>query len=213
MRRYKSSDSKATLLLSLLIVALFFSITISVISFYKLYTCTKGLDSLKKELSKTKSELSKRIGRVEDLVGPNSPLDRYINDFHYVKNVLSDLKNFEKIISELDDNPRSGYFKVLVVGAQKVWFEVEGNGKKLFAGELFPGISPYKFYYFKAPDAMLDYIIKVPPSASITVGKPDRVFLIFFGVGTSAERPVKIVKLSKTRYVNIEKSFNLYIPK
>ncbi|MCD6450372.1 MAG: hypothetical protein J7L34_07700, partial [Thermotogaceae bacterium] len=152
MKRYRSSENKAILLISLLIVGLFFSVVISTVTFYKLYSCTRDIKKLTAELNKTKAALSERIGRVEDLVGPNSPLDRYINDFYYVKNVLSDLKSFERIISELDDNPKSGYFKVLVVGTEKVWFEVEGYGRKLFASELFPGISPYKFYYFKAPD-------------------------------------------------------------
>ncbi len=210
MRRSWGESSR---LLALVITLAFFSAAVSSISVVMLRSFKAEIDALKNSISTVKSSLGERISAVEELIGPNSPLDRYITDLSYVKNVLSDLKNFEQILSDITDDPRAGYFRVLVAGTEKVWFEIERKGRKIFATEMFPGISPYKFYYFKAPNVSLEYIVDVPPDSSITVGKPGRVYLIFFGVGTPKARPVKVVKLTKTYYPYLKSAFNLYIPK
>ncbi len=198
---------------AIVITLLIASVILFTVTFFKLHGYVSEVRELRAELNRLKSDFSKRIGRVEDLIGPNSPLDKYINDVNYLKNILSDLSTVEKALADFSDDPRRGYFRVLVIGSEKVWFEIEHSGRKIFASELFPGLSPYKFYYFKPPNVSIGYVVDVPPDSSIVVGIPDRVFLIFFGVGTSQARPVKIVKLTETYYKNLKESFKLYIPK
>ena len=210
VKRYWFESSK---FVAAVVVVLIFTLFLSFLTFFKLREYVDRVNALEGKIAKLRSEMNERIGRVEDLIGPNSPLDHYINDVNFLKNMLGDLKVVERILSDLPGDPTRGYFRVLVVGTEKVWFEVDHGRRKIFASELFPGLSPYKFYYFKPPMASLDYIVSVPPDSSVIVGKPGRVFLIFFGVGTHRARPVKIVKLSNTKYVNLQKSFNLYIPK
>ncbi len=209
MRR---SESIGAVLTAGALVALVVSLTVAIFSYKEMMSLKVEVVSLKKELVNVKSSLSKRIGRVEDLIGPNSPIDKYINDVSYVKGILSDLDNIKRILSEMPEDPTSGYFRVLVVGSEKVWFEVGKGSKKYFAEELFPGLSPERFYYFKPPNVDLDYIIPVSSDSYVVVGKPGRVFLIFFGVGVPGKRPVKIVQLNERRYSSLQKSFNLYIP-
>ncbi len=210
MRRSWSSSSR---FIALIITVVFFAAAISVVSFVMLVSFRSEIDSLRNHVESVKKSLGSRISAVEELIGPNSPLDRYITDMTYVKNVLSDLKAFEKMLSDVTDDPRAGYFRVLVAGTEKVWFEIDYGKKKLFATEMFPGVSPYKFYYFKAPNVSLEYIVDIPPDSSLVVGKTDRVYLIIYGVGTPRARPVKVVKLTKTYYPSIRRAFNLYIPK
>ena len=209
MRR---SESVGALLVAGALVAIVVSLAVSIFTLKEIVALKAEVSSFKKEIADVKSGLSRRIGRIEDLIGPNSPIDKYINDVSYVKGILSDLDNIKRILSEMPEDPTSGYFRVLVIGSEKVWFEVGKGNKKYFAQELFPGLSPERFYYFKPPNVDLDYIIPVPSDSYVVVGKPGRVFLIFFGVGVPGKRPVKIVQLSEKRYPSLQKSFNLYIP-
>ncbi len=208
----KKTESSRNLLLAGAFTAVVLAAVISLFAFKELVDVRRELLSLRSAISKVKSELSTRISRVEDLIGPNSPIDKYISDMSYVKGVLSDLDNIKRILSEMPDDPTSGYFRVLVIGSEKVWFEVGKGNKKYFAEELFPGLSPERFYYFKSPNVDLDYIVSVPSDSYISIGKPGRVFLIFFGVGVPGKRPVKIVELEEKYYPSLRSSFHLYIP-
>ena len=210
MRR---EEKLGSLLFALIVTALVVVITVSIFTAYSVMKIEERVDDLERRLEKVKADLSDRIGRVEDLIGPNSPIDKYINDLSYVKGLLSDLKNIERILSELPEDPTSGYFRVLVIGSEKVWFEVGKGKKRYFADELFPGLSPQRFYYFKPPNVELDYVVPIPPDSYVTIGKPGRVFLVFFGVGIPGKRPVKIVKLDKNHYESLKDAFNLYIPR
>ncbi len=209
MRR---SERTGILFVSLVFTAVVFSIVASVFSLYEMARVGEEIRRIKKNIERIKSDLSDRLSRIEELIGPNSPLDKYINDLSYVRNLLSDLENVERMISELPEDPTTGYFRVLVIGSEKVWFEVGKGKRKYFAQELFPGISSERFYYFKPPNVDLKFVVPIPPDSYITVGKPSRVYLIFFGVGVPGKRPVKIVKLDKKHYDSIKDDFNLYIP-
>jgi cell division protein FtsL len=209
----KRSERFGAILLALIFVAVVFSISASIFSLSEMIKIQSEIKNLRLQISKVQRDLSDRIGRVEDLIGPNSPLDKYINDLSYVKNLLSDLENIERILSEIPEDPTSGYFRVLVVGSEKVWFEIGKGEKKYFAEELFPGLSKERFYYFKAPNVDLKYIVPVAADSYITIGKPGRVYLIFFGVGVPGKRPVKIVHLENSHYRSLKDDFKLYIPK
>ena len=208
----KRTERTGIFLVSLVFTAVVFSLVASIFSIYEMARVGEELKKIKKDVEKVRSDLSDRIKRVEELIGPNSPLDRYINDLSYVRGLLSDLENIERILSELPEDPTSGYFRVLVVGSEKVWFEVGKGKKKYFAEELFPGISSERFYYFKPPNVDLKFIVPISADSYVTVGKPSRVYLIFFGVGVPGKRPVKIVKLEKKHYDSIKDDFHLYIP-
>ncbi len=187
----------------------FLFIFAAVTSVYKIWKLESELKRIEREEIEN---LSERLKRLEKLLGPDSPLSEYIVDLNYVSNVLKDLKILEKALADRNDDVRSAYFRVLIIGEEKVWISIGKGGKTYFAQNSLPGLLPYKFYYFKPPSLDLDYIKVVPKDVSVTVGKPNRVFLIFFGVGTGAKRPVKIVKLTRTHYNSLKDDFHLTIP-
>jgi len=100
---------------------------------------------------------------------------------------------------------------VFVVGNETSWFTVKDKEKTYFSGELKPGLSNYRFFYFKEPRIKTNYDIIVPPNATITVGKAGKVYLLFYGVG-SKFHPTKVVQLTETSYENFAAKFSLYIP-
>ncbi len=188
---------------------IFLAIFTSAVAILKIWKLESEINAIRKMIH---TDLSKRISNLEKLLGPDSPLAEYIVDLNYVSNVLKDLKVIEKALADRNDDVRSAYFRVLIIGEEKVWISMDKAGKTYFAQNSLPGLLPYKFYYFKPPNLDLDYIRIVPKDVAITVGKPNRVFLIFFGVGTGVKRPVKIVKLTRTRYNSLKDDFHLTIP-
>jgi len=184
-RRRRSTGSEGVavaLILGVIILSLILSIS-AVIAVWRL-----KVDIIRLE-RKTVGRLEKRIENLENLLGPDSPLSEYIVNVNYVTNMLRDFRTIEKALAENVEDIRSAYFRILVIGEERVWISIKKDGKTYFADNCLPGLLPYKFYYFKPPNVKLDYVKVVPSDAGITVGKPNRVFLIFFGVGSGGSRP------------------------
>jgi hypothetical protein len=100
---------------------------------------------------------------------------------------------------------------VFVIGNESSWFTVKKGDQTYFSRELRPGLSKYKFYYFKEPRIKTDYDIIVSNDSDIVIGKPGRVYLLFFGVGSSFH-PTKVVYIDTMKVENLRKTFSLYIP-
>ncbi len=208
MRRGRTSHLTVVILISIFLLMV---VGISVLT-VKVWRLESEIEKLRSSSERSVNSLSKRIEKIEKLLGPNSALSKYIVDVNYVSDILKDVETIKKAIVEGEDDPTSAYFRVLVIGYDMVWFSLKKGDKVYFAKNCKPGLLPYKFYYFKPPPVYLDYIVRIPKDVSVTVGKPNRVFLIFFGVGSGGRRPVKIVKLTKTFYRSLVDDFHLYVP-
>ncbi|SHH56457.1 hypothetical protein [Thermosipho atlanticus] len=163
---------------------------------------------LKNYVNKELANYKSKLDDVQAKLGPNSLVDKYILSTNYINNFGIDL---EYILSNLEDDPGTGYFMVFVIGSKSSWFTVKKGETTYFSRELKPGLSKYKFYYFKEPRIKTDYDIVISDDSDIVVGKPGQVYLLFFGVGSSFH-PTKIVQVRDMKVTNIRKSFSLYVP-
>ena len=177
-------------------------------NFFRYRKILNDYNALKNYVESKLSAYETKIKELESKLGPNSVIDKYILSFNYLKNFGVDL---EHVLNNLEDEPGTGYFMVFVVGNESSWLTVKDGNKTYFSKEIYPGLSKYKFYYFKEPRILTDYDVVVSPDVSIVVGKPGRVYLLFYGVGTGYH-PTKIVKVDEMKVNNIMKTYNLYVP-
>jgi cell division protein FtsL len=184
------------------------SVILSVGNFVRYSQLLKQYNELKEYVNNKVSEMKAENEKLKDLLAPNSLVDKYIAAANYLRDFGYD---FEKILVALNDDPTTGYFMVFVVGNETSWFTVKDKEKTYFSGELKPGLSNYRFFYFKEPRIKTNYDIIVPPNATITVGKAGKVCLLFYGVGLRYH-PTKVVQLTETSYENFAAKFSLYIP-
>lgn len=169
----------------------------------------RRIDVMRKYVDSKVAEVQKELENYKALMAPNSLLDKYIAAVNYLRDFGYD---FERILSNLSDDPTTGYFMVFVSGNENVWFSVKTSERTIFGRELKPGLSDYRFFYFKEPRIRTTYDISVPPDATIVAGKPNRVYLLFFGVGLRFH-PTKVVQLTETVVENFAEKFSLYIPR
>lgn len=188
----------------LFIITVFFAFG----NFFRYRKILDEYNSLKKFVESKLNGYEVKLKDLESKFGPNSVLDKYILSVNYLKNFGADL---EYILNNIEDEPGTGYFMVFVVGNEPSWVTVKDDKKTYFSREIYPGLSKYKFYYFKSPKIMTDYDIIVPPDADIVVGKAGKVYLLFYGVGSSFH-PTKIVHIEDMKVDNLMKTFSLYVP-
>ncbi|MDK2886735.1 MAG: hypothetical protein PWP54_1298 [Thermosipho sp. (in: thermotogales)] len=184
------------------------SVVLSISNFIRYRNILEEYSLLKEYLNSKLSNYEMKLKDLEAKLGPNSLVDKYILSANYINNFGVDL---EYIMSNLEDDPGTGYFMVFVIGNESSWFTVKKGNQTYFSRELKPGLSKYKFYYFKEPRIKTNYDIIVPSDSDIVVGKPGRVYLLFFGVG-STFHPTKVVYIDEMKVENLKKTFSLYIP-
>lgn len=193
---------------TLFIVIVIISVILSVGNFIRYREILQKYNELKKYVDSKISQVDTKLEETKNILAPNSILDKYIAAANQLKDFGYD---FEKILSSISDDPTTGYFMVFVAGNESSWFTIKSGDKTLFSGEMKPGLSNYKFYYFKEPRIKTSYDLIIPPESTITVGKAGRVYLLFFGVGVKFH-PTKVVQLTETNYEKFADKFSLYIP-
>jgi len=191
-----------------LILIFVISVVLSISNFFRYRNLLGEYNSLKKYVNEKLSNYELKLNDLQAKLGPNSLVDKYILSANYMNNFGVDL---EYIMSNLEDDPGTGYFMVFVIGNESSWFTVKKGDQTYFSRELRPGLSKYKFYYFKEPRIKTDYDIIVSNDSDIVIGKPGRVYLLFFGVGSSFH-PTKVVYIDTMKVENLRKTFSLYIP-
>ncbi|MBO8161728.1 MAG: hypothetical protein H0Z24_08850 [Thermosipho sp. (in: Bacteria)] len=184
------------------------AVVLSIGNFLRYRNLLDEYNSLKNYVNEKLSGYESKLSGLETRLGPNSLFDKYILSVNYMKNFGVDL---EYIMSNLEDEPGTGYFMIFVVGEETSWVTVKKGNKTYFSRELKPGLSKYKFYYFKKPRIETDYDIVIPDDSDIVVGKPGKVYLLIFGVGSSYH-PTKIVIINELKVTNLRKTFSLYVP-
>jgi len=118
------------------------------------------------------NQVHKEVESVKALMAPNSLVDKYISAANYLREFGYD---FERILANISDDPTTGYFMVFTIGNENVWFSIRDAEKTYFNKELKPGLSDYRFFYFKEPKIRTNYDVIIPPEATITVGKPGQI--------------------------------------
>ncbi|AAD35620.1 hypothetical protein THMA_0548 [Thermotoga maritima MSB8] len=202
-------DSLVTFFASLIVIAILLFFVLSVFNFYFLKKLEARMDEVEKQFQTTLESYEERLKILEELLKPNSIISRYITAYEYFEKASVD---FERIFSEIEDDPTTGYMRIFVIGNDPVWITVKDGNEVLFSRDVKPGLSPYRFFYYKKPKISTEYDIVIPRDATLIVGIPNRVFLLVFGVGTTYH-PTKIVQVQQTRIDNIERDLKLYIPK
>lgn len=205
----KKGEFWVAFILFFLIIAMIGSIILSIVSFVYYTKQKDNMEKISANLEKKLSELGERVARVENLVGPNSVIDKYITSANFLMNTSVDL---EKVVEEIFDDPTTGYLRLFVVGNESVWITIKKGDSTYFSKELKPGLAPYKLYYFKEPNIQTQYSMRIPSDSTIVIGKPGYVYFLVYGVGTS-KHPTKVVQWKESRIDNLAKDFSLYIPK
>ncbi|PLV59254.1 hypothetical protein [Thermotoga sp. KOL6] len=202
-------ETIATFFASLIVVAILLFFVLSVFNLLFFRKLETKISKLEEQIQSKFENYEERLKLMESLLKPNSIISRYITAYEYFEKANVD---FERIFSEIEDDPTTGYIRVFVIGNDPVWITVKDGEEILFSRDVKPGLSPYRFFYYKKPKISTEYDIAVPRNATLVVGIPDRVFLLVFGVGTS-HHPTKIVQVKQSRINNIEKDLSLYIPR
>ncbi|MGB9614973.1 MAG: hypothetical protein ACP5KD_05155 [Fervidobacterium sp.] len=206
--RRKKSSLAPTFVGTFLIVIMIVSLVLSIGNFIRYREILQKYEEMKKYIDKKVSEVNEQLDQTKTLIGPNSVIDKYISAATQLRDFGYD---FEKILSNIYDDPTTGYFMIFVAGNESVWVNIKDKDQNYFSGELKPGLANYKFFYFKEPRIKTNYDIIITPEVTINVGKTGRVYLLFYGVGVKFH-PTKIVQLTDVRYENIAEKFSLYIP-
>ncbi|ABS60854.1 hypothetical protein [Fervidobacterium nodosum] len=207
VRKKKTRDFSSFFgILFLLIVIV--SVVLSLGNFIRYREILQKYDQLKKYVDNKVLEMNEQLEQTKTLIGPNSVIDKYISASTHLKEFGYD---FEKILTAINDDPTTGYFMMFVVGNESVWVTVKDKDNTYFSKEVQPGLSNYRFFYFKEPKIRTNYDIIIPPESTITVGKTGKVYLLFYGVGLRFH-PTKVVQLTDMTYENIAAKFSLYIP-
>ncbi|MBT1247753.1 MULTISPECIES: hypothetical protein [unclassified Thermosipho (in: thermotogales)] len=207
MRRKRESIWPFLIVLSIVlifVITVFFAFG----NFFRYRKILNDYNALKNYVNKKLESYEVKIKDLESKLGPNSIVDKYILSVNYLRNFGADL---EQVLNNIYDEPGTGYFMVFVVGQESSWFTVKRGKKTYFSRELLPGLSKYKFYYFKEPRIKTDYDIVVTPDVDIVVGKAGKVYLLFYGVGSSYH-PTKVVHITGMTVSNLKKTYNLYVP-
>jgi len=208
IRRKKRTRDLATFFGMLFFVIVLISVALSIGNLIAYREIISRLSNVTNYVDQKVNQVHKEVESVKALMAPNSLVDKYISAANYLREFGYD---FERILANISDDPTTGYFMVFTIGNENVWFSIRDAEKTYFNKELKPGLSDYRFFYFKEPKIRTNYDVIIPPEATITVGKPGRIYLLFFGVGTKFH-PTKVVQLTESKYENFAQKFSLYIP-
>ncbi|WP_129407923.1 hypothetical protein [Marinitoga lauensis] len=151
------------------------------------------------------SMLNTKLEEMEKYFEPNGIVEKFIN---YKSNLEKHLNDLEKLLTLAQEDKNVGYFQLYITGSREVWIGIKDEkGKYVFQGMLKPGLSPYKFYFFKDPSIRTSYTINVPYNSQIQTANPDNVYFLIQEPG---QRRLK--KMPEAKIKNISEELNLYIP-
>jgi len=175
------------------------------------------LDSFKNELARTQnvltskidnlnSKLDEKLKDIERFLGPQGIIDRYIVASNILMNEKSDIA---KILTEIQKDEKTGYFRVFISGPNKVWVGIKAPGSQtyIYQKEFSPGLSDEKFYFFKKPLVETVFTVQIPKEISIRTGDPIRTYLLLNYLGS-----YKVVKIDKRNIDYLFKYIGLRIP-
>ena len=209
-KRIKRGGTFVLFLISVVILSLIFSA-------YSVFT----IRSLKDELARTQNVLSRKIeektAKMEDdienlkrLLGPKGVMDRYISAANVLMNYGVDL---ERIITEIQDDGGTGYFRIFISGPKRVWVGLRSGGKYVVQKEFPPGLSKEKFYFFKSPKVKTKYTVSIPKNFSLITGDPQRTYVLLNYLGShKVVRIADLVKGSTRKVDNLLGKIGLRIP-
>ncbi|GAB6189421.1 hypothetical protein JCM30566_11600 [Marinitoga arctica] len=197
------------ILLYLAILLSIISIIMSIGSEIRLSKFQNYMESLfNKQNAKVNDSISNLSVKFEELnkyFEPNGIVEKFIN---YKSNLEKHLDDLEKLLTLAQEDQNVGYFQLYIIGSREVWIGIKDEKDKyIFQGMLKPGLSPYKFYFFKDPSIKTSYTINIPYNAKIQTANPDN---IFFLIQEPGQRRMK--KMPAAKLENISKDLNLYIP-
>ncbi len=196
-------------LVTLLLISLFFSF----FSFYKIFDMSestrKRLDLMSEKYNGNYSELKKQIEENKKLLEPDGIIDKFITAANLVE-------DYSVGIDQIIDTAQSasfknvGFMKIFISGSEPVWVSIKGSdGKTYFAENVNPGLSKQSFYYYKSPSIQIEDIdYSISSNFEITSGNFDRTYLMFFNFGST-----KLVKMDKQKIANPAKVYDIWLPK
>lgn len=160
------------------------------------------LDSFKDELARTQNVLTNKINdlnvkfedKLKDInrfLGPQGIIDKYIVASNIIMNEKTDIA---RILTEIQDDEKTGYFRIFISGPEKVWVGIKAPGSQtyIYQKEFLPGLSEEKFYFFKKPPIETAFTIEIPKEISIRTGDPIRTYLLLNYLGS-----YKVIKIDK----------------
>lgn len=213
-KRRESGSYRGKYKLSFFGLLIFVAVLISLIfSSYNLLV----LDSLKDELARTQNVLTNKINNlnskidesikdVERFLGPQGIIDKYIVAS---KIILNEKNDIAKILTEIQSDEKTGYFRIFISGHEKVWVGIKSPSSQtyVYQKEFPPGLSDEKFYFFKEPQVETNFTIKIPKEISIKTGDPIRTYVLLNYLGS-----YKVVPINQRNIDYFFKSINLKIP-
>ncbi|MFN3692333.1 MAG: hypothetical protein ACK4R7_05535, partial [Fervidobacterium sp.] len=134
----KKSNVLPSFLGMLFLVIIVISVILSVGNFVRYREVLQKFSELKKYVDSKVENIYTELENTKQLFGPNSVLDKYIAASNHLRDFGYD---FEKILSNISDDPTTGYFVVFVAGNESTWFTIKDQSKTYFSGELKPGLS------------------------------------------------------------------------
>lgn len=151
------------------------------------------------------AQLNTKINELNKYYEPNGVVEKFIN---YKTNLEKHMDDLEKLLTLAQEENNVGYFQLYITGSREVWIGIKNDKNKyVFQGMIKPGLSPYKFYFFKDPPVKTSYTIKIPVNAKIQTANPDN---IYFLIQEPGQRRLK--KMPSAKLNNISEDLNLYIP-
>ncbi|KAF2955380.1 hypothetical protein [Marinitoga sp. 38H-ov] len=197
------------LLLYLAIILSFISIIMSIGSEIRLNKFENYMESLfnrqNSKVNDSISTLNTKLEEINKYFEPNGIVEKYIN---YKSNLEKHLTDLEKLLTLATEDQNVGYFQLYITGSREVWIGIkDAKDTYLFQGMLKPGLSPYKFYFFKSPSVKTNYTIEIPYNSKIQTANPNN---IYFLIEEPGQRRLKQMPNSKLE--NISEDLNLYIP-
>ena len=180
-----------------------------------------AIRSLKDELARTQNVLNRKIEEktsklgddvenLKRLLGPKGVMDRYISAANVLLNYSVDL---DKIITEIQEDRGTGYFRIFISGPKRVWVGLRSGGKYIVQKEFTPGLSNEKFYFFKSPGVKTKYTVTVPKNISLVTGDPQRTYILLNYLGSyKVVRVADLVKSGIRRVDNLLGKMGLRVP-
>jgi len=211
-RRQDITVKRAMMFLMTIIFATVISVVFSVSAFLQVYGIKaqqkKSAEMYKTYISQQLEGIKDDVEKLKTIVGPGGIVERYLTKMNYLENMLQD---FQRVITEMQEERMSGYFQIFITGKDEVWVGVKRSTKDsvyVFSKNLKPGLAPYKFYFFKTPVIKTDYMIPISPDCVIESASPDKTVLLLYNQGVS-----KAVTMKTKKVEGLAKTYGLYIPK
>lgn len=207
IRYEKKRDGSNFIPYFLTVIAIIFA----VMAFYKMIetenNVTKRMDTMSakyntwyqeiKQQSSENSELLKPNGLINKTLIASSLMNEYIVGIDDVINASQE-KDFSKV----------AFARIFISGSSPVYISIEGNSKVLFAGNMHPGLSDERFYYYKQPQTLIEgKTIVVPRNFKINSGNYENTYILFFNFGDT-----KLAKMDTQKISNVTSKYNIWLP-